>query len=413
MDFNKLIARARAILFTPKSEWPVIAGESTTAADLYQGYIVLLAAIPAVFSFLKLSVIGVSLPFAGTIRVGVVSGLSNMVLGYVLGLVMLYVMALIVEALAPSFGGQKDRIQALKVVAYSYTASAIAGVGQVLPGLGLLLALAGGIYSIYLLYLGLPSTMKCPQDKAAGYTAVAIIIAIVLNVVIGMTVAAVSGVSSTVRGTSFSHQDEVSFDKDSPLGKLEEYGRKMEQAGKQMEAAQQSGDRQAQADALKAMVGAAVSGGQVEALDAERLASFVPESLAGLSRTEISAERNHAMGMQISAARASYGDDSGRAMYLEITDTGSAKGLLGMASWAAVGREQRTDDGYEKTYRSNGRLMHEQWSGSGGGYTVILGERFTVQLKSDAGSIDELKAAMDDIDLGGLEALKDEGVQAN
>lgn len=73
MDFNKLIARARAILFTPKTEWPVIAGESTTAADLYQGYIVLLAAIPAVFSFLKLSVIGVSLPFAGTIRVGVVS----------------------------------------------------------------------------------------------------------------------------------------------------------------------------------------------------------------------------------------------------------------------------------------------------------------------------------------------------
>ena len=50
MDFNKLIARVKGILLTPKTEWPVIAGESTTVADLYKGYIVWLAAIPPIFN---------------------------------------------------------------------------------------------------------------------------------------------------------------------------------------------------------------------------------------------------------------------------------------------------------------------------------------------------------------------------
>ena len=50
--------------------------------------------------------------------------------------------------------------------------------GLILPGIGWLIALVGGIYSIYLLYLGLSPTMKSPVEKSGGYTAVSIIIAI-------------------------------------------------------------------------------------------------------------------------------------------------------------------------------------------------------------------------------------------
>lgn len=418
MDFNKLIARVKAILFTPKTEWPVIAGEPATIADLYKNYILILAAIPALFSFLKMSLIGVSVPFAGTIKIGIASGLTSMVVGYVLSLVMLYVMALIIDALAPSFGGQKDRTQAFKTVAYAYTASWIAGFAQIIPaGLAVLIAIAGGIYSIYLLYLGLPNTMKCPQEKSAGYTAVTIIIAIVLSVVIGMVVGAVTGVGSMMSGGgssfSISGNDDVKLDKDSPLGKLEEYGKKMEQAGKQMEAAQKSGDQNAQADAMKAFMGAAMGGAEVEALSPDRLKPFIPDSVAGLPRTELSAERNNAMGMQISEAYGTYANEDGRSVRLQITDTGSAKGLLGLAGWAGVEGEKQTDNGYEKTYREDGRLVHEEWNGSNGEYTVVLGDRFTVEVNGYADSMDELKAALDDVDLGGLEALKNEGVKAN
>jgi Yip1 domain len=416
VDFNKLIARAKAILLTPKTEWPVIASEPTTVADLYKGYIVILAAIPAIFAFIKWSIIGVSIPFAGTMRVGMGLGLTQMVVSYVLSLVMVYILALIIDALAPTFGGQKDQTQALKTAAYSYTASWIAGVAQILPWLGMLLLLAGGIYSIYLLYLGLPNTMKAPKDKAVGYTVVVIIVGIVLGIVVGMVTAAITGGSAAMSGAfsqSASHDSDVQFDKDSPMGKLEQWSKNVEKASKQMEAAEKSGDQNAQADALKTMMGAALGGGEVESLAPDRLKPFLPESLMGLPRGDLSTERNGAMGMQISEARADYNSEDGRSVTLQITDTGSAKGLLGLASWAGVEGEQQTGDGYEKTYRQNGRLIHEEWDGSHGEYTVVVADRFTVQVNGEASSIDDLKAALRDVDLGALEALKNEGVKAN
>lgn len=417
MDFNKLLARAKAILFAPKQEWPVIAAEPTTVADLYKGYIIPLAAIPAIFGFLQMSVIGMSMPFAGTVRIGVGTGLTTMIVGYVIALVMAYVMALIVDALAPTFGGQKSNIQALKVVAYAYTASWLASIAQIVPGLGILILLAGGIYSIYLLYLGLPQTMKCPPEKAAGYTAVTIIIAIVLGFVTAAVVGSIAGGSMMAgAGSSYPSSDEdVQFDEDSPLGKMQQWGKQMEEANKKLEAAQQSGDQAAQEEALKAVFGAAMSGGsgQVESLAPDRLKAFVPERLAGLKRSSLSAERNGAMGLQVSEAAATYSDDSGRQVWLEITDAGSAKGLLGLAGWAGVEGEKEADGRFEKTYRKNDRLIHEEWDSndSSGEYTVVLADRFTVKVRGSAGSVGELRTAAEQVDLEALADLREEGVK--
>jgi hypothetical protein len=415
VDLNKLVARAKAILLSPKSEWPVIAEEQTTVADLYKGYIIPLAAIPAIFTFLKTSVIGMSIPFAGTVRIGMGTGITSMVVGYALALVMVYVMALIVDALAPTFSAQKNNVQALKAVAYAYTASWVAGVAAILPWLGFLVSLAGVIYAIYLLYLGLQHTMKCPQDKAAGYTAVSIIIAILLGFVTSAVVGTITGVGSLMGGARYSAaSDDVQFDKDSPLGKMQEWGKQMEAASKKLEEAQKSGDQGAQEEALKAMFGAALSGGaQVESLAPERLKAFVPETLAGMKRTSISAERSGAMGLQVSHANATYEDDSGRQLRLEITDTGSAKGLLGLAAWAGVEGERESDGYYEKTYRDGGRMIREEWdrNDSRGEYTVVVGERFSVKIEGSAGSVRDLRAAANALDLKGLEKLRSEGVK--
>jgi hypothetical protein len=419
VDLNKLIARVKGILLTPKTEWPVIAGEQTTVADLYKGYILWLAAIPPVFTFLKMTMIGSTVPFAGTYRLGMGVGLSQLILSYALSLAMFYVVALIIDALAPNFGGTRDRVQALKTIAYAYTASCVAGVAMILPLLALLIILAAAIYGIYLLYLGLPHTMKCPQDRAAGYTAVVIIVAIVLSLVIGGVVGAVTGTSMMMRGNSpySSTQDsgDVTFDKDSAVGKLEQYAKQVEDASKKMEAAQKSGDQEAQAEAMKTMMGAALGGGDVEALAPDRLKPFLPESLGGMTRSTFSTQRNTAMGMQMTEARATYSSDSGRSWDLQITDTGTAKGLLALAGWAGIEGENETATGYDKTYHEDGRLIHEQWDrgSSRGEYGVVLGERFTIKLEGEADSIDDLKAAFADLDLDALEAMKDEGVLKN
>ena len=73
-----LVPRVTNILTKPKQEWPVIAGESTDVATLYKEYIVLLAAVPAICSFIGMTVIGVPIPFFGSYRVSVGSGLTSL-----------------------------------------------------------------------------------------------------------------------------------------------------------------------------------------------------------------------------------------------------------------------------------------------------------------------------------------------
>jgi hypothetical protein len=417
VDINKLIARAKAILLTPKTEWPVIAAESATVPDLYKNYIVLLAAIPAIAGFIKGSIIGTS--FLGvTYRAGMGAGITGAIVAYALSLAMTYVVALIIDALAPSFGAQKNPVQALKTVAYAWTASWIAGAFQILPFLGVLAAVAGGIYSIYLLYLALPHTMKAPPEKAAGYTAVSVIIAIVLGWICGLVVLGITGAGAMMgagAGSLSLGGSEVTIDKDSALGKLDAFSKKMEAAGKQMETAQKSGDADAQGKAMGAVIGAAMGGGdQVEALAPDVLKPFVPATLAGLPRTDFSAEKNGAMGMQVSTANATYSDSaSGRSLHLEVTDMGSAKGLMAMAGWAALQQERETDHGYEKTYKQDGRLVHEEWDSQDkhGEFSIVLGDRFTVKLSGQAESMDQLKGAVGGLNLAGLEALKAQGVK--
>ncbi len=112
---------------------------------------------------------------------------------YVTSLAAVYVLAVIIEALAPNFAGQGNRVQALKLAGYSYTAIWVAGVALILPGLSGLVALAGAIYSVYLLYLGLPSTMNVLPERSTGYTAVVVLSGLVLGWIIAVITGGITG----------------------------------------------------------------------------------------------------------------------------------------------------------------------------------------------------------------------------
>lgn len=416
MDFNKLIARVKNLLLTPKTEWPVIAAEPETVASLYTNYILILAAVPAVCGFIKMAVFGISVPFVGTIRVGLFASLANMILTYAVSLGVTFLVALIIDMLAPTFNGEKNQVQALKTAAYGYTASWAAGIFALVPGIGWLIMLAAGIYGIYLFYLGLPHTMKCPPEKAGGYTAVSIILAIILTWILMIIVGTVSGVGAATSGALSNMHGSTSFtpDKSSPLGALAAMGQRAEEASKKMDAAQKSGDANAQAAAATQMVGAMLGGGaQVEALAPDALKPFLPDSVGGMPRTSMEVARNAAIGIQVSHAQATYRNDQGSQINLEITDTGGAKGFMALAGFAGVEEDKQTQSGYEKTYHENGRLVHEEWRNSGTGeYTIILGDRFVVSLKaSGVANLDAVKSALGGINLAGLEALKSQGVK--
>ncbi|MCL5807080.1 MAG: YIP1 family protein [Deltaproteobacteria bacterium] len=178
-----IVERVKKILLEPKNEWEVIARETTNTAELYKGYIMPLAAIGPVASIIGMSIVGMSLPMAGTFRLPLTSSIGSAVVQYVLSLVGVYVLALIVDFLAPTFSGEKNSSQALKLAAYSYTAGWLAGIFAIIPSLGFLMIL--GLYGLYLIYTGIPVLMKAPREKALGYTATVVIAAIIISVIIG------------------------------------------------------------------------------------------------------------------------------------------------------------------------------------------------------------------------------------
>src|SRR5262249_2385512 len=174
-----LQTRVVNILTKPAAEWQVIAAESADIKSLYTNYIMILAAIPAVSTFLGTLFLGAAFGFYGF------SGaLVGGVLNYVGTLVSVIICAFIIEKLAPTFDSRGDTAQALKLVAYASTPVWVAGVLHVVPPLGVLILLAA-IYAVYLFYLGLPPVMKTPADKVVAFMIVAAIIVIIVYFVIG------------------------------------------------------------------------------------------------------------------------------------------------------------------------------------------------------------------------------------
>ena len=176
-----LVDRVKNILLSPRAEWQVIDAEPASVSSLYAGYIAPLAAIPAICQAIGMSMIGLSIPFiGGHYKTPIGSAFISAAVMYVFGLVAVYIVALIVDGLAPTFGGTKNQVQALKVVAYSYTSAWVGGVFSLIPALSII-GLLFGLYSLYLLYLGLPVLMKSPVDKAVGYTVVVVICTIIIT----------------------------------------------------------------------------------------------------------------------------------------------------------------------------------------------------------------------------------------
>lgn len=186
-----LQTRAINILKSPATEWPVIAGESTDVGGLYRGYIIPLSAIPVVASFLGSSIIGF-----GFFRRSIATGLSLMVVSYVLGLIGTFISAVVIEWLAPKFNSSGTRVDALKLVAYASTPMWVAGILNIVPMLGIL-AFFAALYGVYLFYLGLPVIMKTPADQVIVYMIVAALVIFIVNFIM-FSVAAAFTIGSAI-----------------------------------------------------------------------------------------------------------------------------------------------------------------------------------------------------------------------
>ena len=176
-----LVARVRATILTPHTEWFAIEREGGDLSTLFTRYVAILAAIPALARFTGESLIGGYTP--------ILPGLIYAIAGYVLTFALVYGVALIANALAPTFDGSKDFSRALRLTVYSYTPVWLAGIFLLVPGLSFLSIL--GVYGVYLLRLGLPVMMATPVRQALPYAVAVAVSALVLEILLRIVLAAI------------------------------------------------------------------------------------------------------------------------------------------------------------------------------------------------------------------------------
>ena len=402
-----IIARVKEILLDPKSAWPRIEAESATPASLYNPYLLILAGISVLATFIALSVIGFSIG-GMTVRTPILSGVMQMVVGFVLTLVMVYVMSLVVNALAATLGGQKNPLNALKLVVYGSTASLLGSILTILP-FGTFLSLLAALYSLYLIYTGLPVLMKNPPERSLVYTLVMLVCGFVLGLVVA-SVTALFGPSHSMMAsgagdsavTISTPKGEVKID----TGKLDEMAKKMEAAGKQMEEAQKSGDTAAAGAAAAAAISALTGGAKRDAVPSSELKALLPDTAAGLARESFEAQSNNAMGFGMSEAKARYGKGEQR-INLAITDAGALGGLASLATWANLTTDRENDTEVERIGKQGQRTVREKYlkNGSHAEYMVILSNGILVEAKGDGVPAAEVKKVLEGIDLAKLESI--------
>lgn len=374
-----LLDRAKAIMLSPRDEWPKIAAEPETAQEAFTHYVMPLAAIGPVAGLLGSQIFGYSV-MGISYRPGLLNAITMAVVSYLLTLVGVLVLAIIADVLAPKFGGAPSRTNAMKLVAYGSTAAWLVGIFALIPSLALFGLL--GLYSLYQYYTGATPMMKVPLAKAPGYTAITIVCAIVLMLVIAPVTAAVTGLFGA--GTlASSAVDDSTGEVTLPGGGTLSIG-EAQKFGKQMDG---------------------IANGKITPVLASRLQELLPASVGAYQRTAV---ETVGMGEMGSTAEATYsaGDRSFR---LKVVDMSALGALAGVGAAMGVEQSQEDADGYERSGAVGGQMRSEAWNRTtnSGRHAVVVANRFLVEAEGQAESIDELKEAVASIDQGDLEDMAD------
>jgi len=381
-----LITRVQSLLLKPAETWDIIAEETVTVRGLYTGYIMPLAAIGPLAHLLSATLIaGIFGPLV------LLGALGWALVGYVLTLIMVYVLGFVINMLAPSFDGEQNPLQALKLAAYSSTAGWVASIFGLLPVLGLL-ALLGLIYGLYIMYLGLPKLMKSPAAKSPIYMIVIAVVMFIMWALLGvLTMGGMMGQglghlgymahpnigSGMVTGGVVSG----SIDLD-----------KMKSGAEQLEA---------QASAMKNGTTA-----PIKVADPQALLALMPQTFQGGSLTDTNTSSGGAGGVSASTARGTYAVGGG-SVTLEVSDIGSMAGLGAMATAINLNSSSSSAGGYEKVTSKDGILMSESYetAARSGKYAVISDGRISISASGTGVDMSTLKALVASVDTGRAKAL--------
>ena len=371
-----LINRVKNLLLTPQAEWDRIAGENPPLGAMLVGHVAPLAAAAALAAILgSMIFVGWFLGIGGLVQL-----LVNGVLYVVLAVGGVALWGVIINALAPSFGSEKNQARAHQLSAYGATAVFVAGLAAILPMLWPIAMLAGGVYTLVLIYIGLPRLLKTPEDKRMPFV---------------LTIAGIAVVAGLVMSTLY-----MSLYVPMMIRQGSVFGLNAPGAPRQAEMTLPGGGTVNLSELEKA-ADAMASGEPLPAIDPARLEAQLPPSLpGGFTRTALST--GSAMGT--SQAEGVYENGDAR-LELTVMHTG-AMGAMATVAMAANVQEDRQDaNGYSRTRTVEGRVYNEEVSNSGGRASYgVIGRGVAITAEGSGGAtIDQARAAVETVGVERLE----------
>jgi len=379
-----LVDRAKNIVMKPKEEWPVVESEQASISGLYFKYAMILAAIPAIATFLHAVLFGYGFMGFGY-KPSFMSAVGMGISQYVMALIVVAIMAFMTDFLVTKFDGTANRLNAFKLVVYSSTAAWLAGIFNLIPGLGFLSIL--GLYSLYLFYVGLPALMKVPQDKALVCTIVILVVAFVLSMIAGALMRPAAHLFGGAGPMSDFSSDMGSGGTITVPGGGKFETSKLEEASEKIKAiAEGSKD--------------------VKAIEPASLKALLPDSVGGYKRTALESSTMGAAGYNGSQISADY-EKGDQRIEIELTDMSAMGALAGIGAALDVRQERETATGFERTYTKDGQMIQEEWDNQSkrGHYKKMVAGRFMISVDGEADSFDTLKSISDSLDDGKLAAL--------
>lgn len=368
------LRRVANLLIAPAAEWTIIDREEVAPTRLALTYVAPLALIPTAAIIVALALLGVQA--GGQLHRAPLLGVSiSAFLFFVLTIGAVFLFALVVDWLAPRFGGVRNYRQAFKVSAYSITAAMVAGILAMAPALQIF-ALLGATYSLYLLFLGAPRLMHPPEKSAVNFSIVTTIAAILLALAVGL----IAMLAAAPSGNLFPGMPRLSvFDAVAPSAS------------------------NAPASTSTTSPGILSPGAPGKVLGAD-LRGAAPETLVGVNRVSVGFERQGLPGQRTIRLEAEYRAGP-KHLSLQIVYSPSIAQAIGFGGPATSEYARETADGYSRRVRIDGAIITSEWdvASKTGSYARLAEDRLYVRVSGGGGvTADEMKAA---VELFGRETL--------
>jgi len=172
MDIMKIINQAKDLVINPAGTLKKLKDEKVEFND-----IIIYLAIVGFPTFIGLLIGYGFLWWGGGNLIGYAFAIA--IITYIMAIIGVIIFGHILNAIAPNFKTTQNKMQALKLVSYAATPWLLLGIVNIFPAAGLI-SLLGGLYGLYILYIGIPILMGTGKEQHLGLFVVGLIIYIVI-----------------------------------------------------------------------------------------------------------------------------------------------------------------------------------------------------------------------------------------